>query len=70
MKICVVMYADDLLLMAEIKEEINDLLAIADKYGKDHGMRFNPDKTELLIFNHNVKRTAEAKRKDDARRSQ
>ena len=30
-------------------------------------MRFNPEKTELLIFNHNVKRTAEAKREDDWR---
>ncbi len=60
MRICAAMYADDLLLMSETKENVNDLLKIAESYGISHGMRFNPDKTELLVFNHNIKRSTVA----------
>ncbi len=47
--------------------EINGVHKIAESYGLSHGMRFNPDKTELLVFNHNIKWTAAAQREDDWR---
>ncbi len=62
MKITVIMYADDLLLMTETKKRMCDLLLVAENYGAKHGINFNPDKTELLIFNHMIKRTKEVKR--------
>jgi hypothetical protein len=67
MRICVAMYAGDLLLISETKANVNELLKITESYGLSHGMRFNPDKTELLVFNHNIKRTAAAQREDDWR---
>jgi hypothetical protein len=66
MRICIAMYADDLPLMSETKENVNDLLKIAESYGLSHGMRFNPDKTELLVFNHNIKRSTVAQREGSA----
>jgi len=51
------MYAYDLLFISEFKE-IRDLLKITEDYGLSHVMKFNPEKTELLIFNMKVKRSS------------
>ena len=51
-----IMYADDLLLMATNKEETSIQLKIIEAYGKEHGIKFNPDKTELVVFNRFIKR--------------
>jgi len=45
-RICVVMYANDLLLMSETRKQMKDLLEIAGKYGVENGIRFNPDNSE------------------------
>jgi len=65
LRISVVMYADDLLIMSETRERVNGLLSIADKYGSAHGIKFNPDKTELIVFNHNVRRSASSINEDN-----
>lgn len=55
MRISCIMYADDLLIFGEIKVYVQKLLEIIDRYGIEHGMKFNPDKTELIVFNRDEK---------------
>jgi hypothetical protein len=54
MRITVIMYADDLIIITEMKEYMKDLLQVADNYGSTPGIKFNLDKTELMIFNYST----------------
>jgi len=44
---------------------MNSLLTITEKYGNAHSIKFNPEKTELMIFNHSIKRSGQVRRLDD-----
>ena len=44
---------------------MNDLLKVADNYGPIHRIKFNPNETELMIFNYSIHRSSETKRLDD-----
>ena len=60
-----IMYADDLLLLAPRREETSIQLKVIEEYGIKNGMKFNPEKTELVIFNKFGKRKAGASFTDD-----
>lgn len=58
--ISAVMYADDLIILSNEKIGICRQITCIEQYGNENGLRFNPDKTELLIFNKNIKRNRTA----------
>ena len=68
-KICIqlsaVMFADDLLLLSTLKVGLSKQIEAVENYGKEHGIVFNLDKTELIIINRKVKRSNSEKLKDD-----
>ena len=43
-------YADDILLTSLTATGLQTMINVADKYITDHGLRFNPSKTECKIF--------------------
>ena len=43
-------YADDILLTSLTATGLQTMINVADKYITDHGLRFNPSKTECTIF--------------------
>ena len=43
-------YADDILLANLTATFLQTMINVADKYITDHGLRFNPSKTECTIF--------------------
>jgi len=49
------LYADDLTLLALIKMEMQSMLDVVGEFGLDHEIKYNPDKSMLLICNENVK---------------
>ena len=58
------MYADDLMIMSELKINVKKMLSIIELFGQTNGMKFNPEKTELIVFNFTVKRTLKVRMKD------
>ena len=64
MSISTVMYADDLMIMSELKINVKKMLSIIELFGQTNGMKFNPEKTELIVFNFTVKRTLKVRMKD------
>ena len=44
-------YADDVVLMAESKEDMDRLLNITDEYGREWGVKFSSRKCKVLEFN-------------------
>ena len=42
-------YADDILLIANTKEELERLLNITEEYGLKNEIKFNPDKTNYIL---------------------
>jgi len=51
-----IMYADDMALLAENKKDMNTLLNVLTEYGHNKEIKFNGAKTNLLIFNKKVKK--------------
>jgi hypothetical protein len=49
--ISAVMYADDLMLLSGSKKGLIKQIEQVKKFGKSNGVRFNPQNTELIIFN-------------------
>ena len=43
-------YADDIFLTSLTATGLQTMINVADKYITDHGLRFNPSKTECTIF--------------------
>jgi len=43
-------YADGLTLLAPSPSALRLMLLQCEKFGKDHGIRFNPEKTQLICF--------------------
>jgi hypothetical protein len=50
MKIDIIMYADDVILLANKLEDLEQMLEITEKYGKENEIKFNPTKTTYMIF--------------------
>ena len=50
----VVMYADDIMLLSNIKSDLNKLLKIVEEYGYNYGMKFNPEKTMFMVFGDKI----------------
>ena len=46
-------YADDILLASLTVTGLQSMINLADKYISDHGLRFNPFKTERVSFGQN-----------------
>jgi len=51
-----VLYADDTSLLCYTVQELNDLLKIVMRFGKDYEIKFNPDKTQYMVFGNSGKR--------------
>ena len=43
-------YADDINLLAPTKTSMTKMLAITSQFGIDYNVKFNPDKSKLVIF--------------------
>ena len=50
-KICLLLYADDVVVISESGEELQDMLDVVNEYGKDFGMNFSDDKSKVMIVN-------------------
>ena len=50
-KICVLLYADDVVVMSESAEELQSLLDVVGEYGKDFGVKFSSEKSKIMIIN-------------------
>ena len=42
-------YADDIILLAPTKRGMYILLDVCDKYASDYNVKFNPEKTKLIV---------------------
>ena len=51
------MYADDVIILAKTKSDLQTQLDKIGEYGVDHAIKFNPTKCELIVFNNLYKRT-------------
>ena len=50
-KVCVLFYADDVVVMSESADELQRLLDVVDGYGRDFGVRFSSEKSKVMIVN-------------------
>ena len=57
MKLNVILYADDILILSHTKRGINRLLRLIESYGSENVIKFNAKKTFYMIFNKNAKLT-------------
>ena len=54
----IILYADDILLIASSKEELQKKIDIVSQYGREFEIKFNPDKTFYLEFGGKNKKQA------------
>lgn len=50
-EMCVLFYADDVVVMSESADEQQSLLDVVDGYGRDFGVRFSSEKSKVMIVN-------------------
>ena len=51
-KICVLLYADDaVVMMSESADELRSLLDVVDRYGRDFGVKFCRRKSKIMMVN-------------------
>ena len=50
-KICVLLYADDVVVMSESAEELQELLDVVSEYGNDFGVNFSSEKSQVMVVN-------------------
>lgn len=55
LKIDILLYADDILLCSTTRCGLQKLIKIVEEYGQSLEIKFNPSKTQMIIFNDNVK---------------
>ena len=56
MRIDILMYADDIILVATSLKDAQKMLDLVSEFSTSYQVKFNPDKTSFLIFkskNHN-----------------
>lgn len=63
-KIDILVYADDILLIISTKSGLQKQLKSTKEYGNKYEIKYNPYKTNLMIFNQRLKRDI-SERKDD-----
>ncbi|RNA17259.1 RNA-directed DNA polymerase from mobile element jockey-like [Brachionus plicatilis] len=56
-KINVICYADDILILSHTKRGLQKQLEVVEKYGKEMGIKYNPNKTSLMICNKKCRRS-------------
>ena len=49
-KLGLLMYADDMLLMAENSEDLQSMLEIVEGYGKDYNIKYSIEKTQIITI--------------------
>ena len=47
----VIMYAVDILLLANNEDQMQQLLNVVEQFGKKYQIKYNPDKTIFMVFN-------------------
>ena len=50
-RICLLLYADDVVVMSECADELQSLLDVVAQYGRDFGVRFSREKSKVMIVN-------------------
>ena len=50
-KICLLLYAEDVVVMSETAEELQSLQDAVSGYWRDFGVRFSSDKSQIMIVN-------------------
>lgn len=50
-KVDVLLYADDVVLVCRTKRELQDALLVTENYGRLNDMKFNALKTNFMVFN-------------------
>lgn len=63
-KIDIIVYADDVLLISTTKSDLQSQINTVESYGVENEIKYNPEKTTLMIFNEKVSRTVETKKLD------
>ncbi|RMZ94723.1 RNA-directed DNA polymerase from mobile element jockey-like, partial [Brachionus plicatilis] len=58
----VVMYADDILLLTQSLKELQEAINICEKYGIQLEIKFNPEKTQYIVFGGKLKDNEEKPR--------
>ncbi|RNA29712.1 RNA-directed DNA polymerase from mobile element jockey-like [Brachionus plicatilis] len=53
-KLDVVLYADDIMLISTCKYGLQRQLHIVQKYGLENGIKYNLDKTEFMLYNDSI----------------
>lgn len=61
----VLLYADDIVLLSESKRDMNEMLNAITNYGKTKEIKFNGNKTNLLIFNKKNKKLTKSEIDDE-----
>ena len=59
----VIMYADDIMIVADKKWKINAMLNICQRYGERNQIKWNPKKTQYMEINNGVKKAMSVKEK-------
>ncbi|CAF0893931.1 unnamed protein product [Brachionus calyciflorus] len=55
-QIAIILYADDILLICEEKDKLNRAIKICEQYGEKNEIKFNPEKTQLIVFGNKKQR--------------
>ena len=50
-KICLLLYADDVVVMSETAEELQSLLDVVSGYGRNVEVKFSNEKSKVIIVN-------------------
>ena len=50
-KLCMLMYADDIIIMCETGNDLQELLDIVNGYGVDFCVKFSKDKSQIMVIN-------------------
>lgn len=50
-KVCVLLYADDVVVMSKSAEELQELLDVVNEYGRDFGVKFSHNKSQVMVLN-------------------
>ncbi|RNA14504.1 RNA-directed DNA polymerase from mobile element jockey-like [Brachionus plicatilis] len=56
-KINVICFADNILILSHTKRGLQKQLEVVEKYGKEMGIKYNPNKTSLMICNKKCRRS-------------
>ena len=55
MVVNILLYADDIVLFANSKQEMQLMINIVEKFGSGSEIKFNPEKTNFLVINEHLK---------------